>query len=117
MCPHPNDLDDPLVFEHLINKTMLDINSARVCSSEITNKFLVPRGNLEGVVFEDSEEFLRLRFQSGRRKFLSIFLSLFGVDKFPLHQSSSAEHFSTGVFKPRTIDSRIFGMESKYNVS
>lgn len=35
----------------------------------------------------------------------------------PLHQGSSGEHFSTGVFKPCRIDSRILGIESKYRVS
>ncbi len=117
VCPHPYDLHNVAVFEHLINETMLDIDPPGICSSQITDEFFVPWRSLERVLFEDRKQFLRFRFQSRSRKFFGIFSSLFGVNKRPLHQSSSGEHFSTGVFSPRMIDSRIFGMESKYNVS
>ena len=39
------------------------------------------------------------------------------ADDFSNHQESSVEHFSTGVFSPRTIFSRILGIERRYSVS
>ena len=117
MCPHPNDLYNPPVFEDLVHKTMLNIDATRIRSAQITDKLLISRGRLEGINFEDFEQLLGFWFQTRRGEFLGVFLCLFGENKPPFHQESSGEHFSTGVFKPRTIDSRILGMESKYNVS
>ena len=39
------------------------------------------------------------------------------ADDLSNHQESSVEHFSTGVFSPRTIFSRILGIERRYSVS
>src|SRR5258707_515279 len=118
MCPHSDDLHNPAIFKNLINKPMLNCDTPGVCPSQITDKFFVPRRSLEGVWFEDLEKFFCLRFQAGRRQLFSIFLCLRGVDQSPLHhQAGSGEHFSTGVRNPRRMDSRIFGIESKYSVS
>jgi|GEM_PF-6092407 len=87
MSPHPNDFHNSIVFENLVDKPMLNIDPSRIRSSQIASELF------------------------------GIFLSLFRINKRPFHQESSGEHFSTGVFKPRTIDSRILGIESKYNVS
>lgn len=56
-------------------------------------------------------------FNPAAASFFCVSLRQFGEDKCPFHQESSGEHFSTGVFSPRTIDSRILGIESRYNVS
>lgn len=60
MCPHPNDLYDMAIFQYLIHETMLNIDSTGVGSGQITNEFLVTRRSLEGILFEDLKEFLRL---------------------------------------------------------
>src|SRR3990172_8332154 len=97
---------------------MLDINATRICPSQITDKFFVSRRNLKRISFEELEENFGFELQTCCREFLGIFLVLLGVNKRPgLHQVSSGEHFSIGVFSPRRIDSRIFGIESRYNVS
>ena len=101
MRPHSNDLHNPFIFENLVDQSMLDIDPARICPSQITNKFFVSGRSLEGIDFKNFEEFLGFGFQPGRREFLSILLSLSGVDKRPrLHQTSSGEHFSMGVLRP-----------------
>jgi hypothetical protein len=117
MCPHPNDFHNAVVFENLVDEPMLDIDPSGIRSSQITNELFVPRRSLKGIYFENLEEFFSLGSQSSCSEFLGVLLSLFRVNKRPFHQESSGEHFSTGVFKPRTIDSRILGMESRYNVS
>jgi len=117
MRPHPNDFHDVAVFENLVHETMLNGDAARIRSAQITDKLFVAWRSLEGVLFKNLEEFFGFRFQSGSHKLLGVIPGLFGLDKRPLHQGSSVEHFSTGVLRPRTIDSRIFGMESRYNVS
>lgn len=117
MRPHSNDLDNAAIFENLVDETMLNINASRVSSGQITNKLLISRCSLEGVHFENFKEFFGFGLQVGSDKFLCVFLSLFGENKRPFHQESSEEHFSTGVLSPRIIDSRILGIESRYNVS
>src|ERR1051326_290533 len=118
MRPHPNDFYNAFIFENLVNQSMLDIDAARIRPDQVSYQLFVTRRGLERINFEDSEKFFSIAFQSGRREFLGIFLSLSGIDKRPLlHQASSGEHFSTGLFKPRRIDSRIFGIDSRYKVS
>ena len=117
MRPHPNDLDNAAILEDLVNETMMDVNAARVSSGQVTNKLLISRWSLERVDFEDFKQFFGFWFQASSNKFLCVFLSLFGENKRPFHQESSGEHFSTGVLSPRMIDSRILGIESRYNVS
>ena len=118
MRPHSNNFHNPFIFENLVDQSMLNIDAARICPSQITNKFFVSGRSLEGIDFKDFEKFFGFGFQSGRRDFLGILLSLSGVDKRPrFHQTNSGEHFSIGILRPRRIDSRIWGIESRYNVS
>ena len=117
MCPHPNDFHNAPFFEDLINQAMMNADATRIRSGQITNELLVSRRSLERIEFKDFEQFLGLCFQSSGGKFHCIFLCLLREDKCPFHQVSSGEHFSTGVLSPRTIDSRILGIERRYNVS
>ena len=57
VCPHPNDLDDLLFFENLINQPMLDIDLARVGTFEIAEQFLVTGRTLIGILLQESKEF------------------------------------------------------------
>lgn len=115
--PHTDHFHNMAVFKNLIDETMLNVNAAGISSCQISPKFLESWWSLERVYFEDFEEFFCFRFQSSRNKLLGIPVSLFGVDERPFHQESSVEQCSTGVLRPRTIFSRIFGIESKYSVS
>ena len=117
MRPHPNDFHNTSIFEDLINEAMLNVDTARIRTGQITNELLISRRTLERVDFKNFEQFFGFWLQSSGSKFLCIFLCLLGEDKRPFHQVSSGEHFSTGVLSPRTIDSRIFGIERRYNVS
>ena len=97
---------------------MLNIDPARISSDQVTDKLFKARRGLEGIGFKNLEELFGFGFQSCRGDFLGIFLRLSGVDKRPLlHQTNSGEHLSTDVFKPRRIESRIFGIERRYKVS
>jgi len=48
---------------------------------------------------------------------LASFCAFFCVNKLPAHQSSSSAHAEISVSKPSRIDSRISGIERRYNVS
>jgi len=111
--PHPNDLHSSLFFEDLIDETMLDIDSARICSCEITDELFVRRGSLKRIEFEEFQQSFGFGFKSTGGESLGVFLCLFCEDDCPHYQGSSVEHFSTGVFIPRRIDSRIFGIDSR----
>ncbi len=117
VSPHPNDFHNAAFFENLVHKPMLDIDPSRGGATQISYKLLIGRGSLKRICFKYSEEFLGFWFQTSRRKFPGILLSLFRVNKRPFHQESPVEHFPTGVLRPRTIDSRILGIDSKYSVS
>jgi len=117
MRPHPNHFHSAPIFKDLIDETMLDIDAARIRSGQITDKLFISWGSLEGVDFKNLKQLFSFWLQSNGYKFLCIFLRLLGENKRPLYQESSGEHFSTGVLSPRIIDSRILGIESRYNVS
>ena len=117
MSPHSNHFHGALLFEHLVDQTVSDINSAGVGSCQVTYQLLIRWWRLIGVVAEDLKQSFCPGFQTCRCQFLSILLSLFGEDDCPAHQSSSLEHLDTGVLKPSRIDFLMPGMDSKYRVS
>lgn len=49
MRPHPKDFHDVLIFEHLIDAPMLDVDAARIGSLEIANQLLIGRWIFEGI--------------------------------------------------------------------
>ena len=86
--PHPNDFHNVAVFKNLVDKTMLNIDAARIRSAQIANKLFLARRSLKGVLFEDGEQFFGFRLESGSYKLLSIFAGLSSVNKRPLHGNS-----------------------------
>ena len=50
MGPHPKDFDDPLRFEDLVDKSMLDVNSSGVSAGQVTNQLFVGWRILEGIL-------------------------------------------------------------------
>ena len=49
MGPHPNDLDDALLFYYLINQPVLYVDSSGVSAAQIADQFFVRGGRLEGI--------------------------------------------------------------------
>jgi hypothetical protein len=103
-----------LFFENLINKPVLDVDAAGICSFKITLKLLKWRRVLERVIRQQCEQLFGLRSKAGRGKTASILLSLFGVDDLPRRrQPGSFSHSSTGVASPSRMDSRMPGTDRR----
>lgn len=49
MRPHPKDFHEVLLFEHLIDEPMLDVDAARIGSLEIADQLLIGRWIFEGI--------------------------------------------------------------------
>ena len=113
MRPEAQDLDDPLLLEHLIDHAMLDIDPAGVRAGKIADKLLEWRMGFKGIFFEDFQDTLRLFLETGSGKFLRVLLCLRCIHELPAHQTSFSVHFLTGVFIPDRMDSRIPGIESR----
>jgi len=63
MSLHSNDFHDFLLGQYLINKSMLDVDSAGKGAGEIADWLLVWRRSLKRVFFEQPEQPLRFHFQ------------------------------------------------------
>ncbi len=117
MRPHANDLYGTDFGEDLIHQAMLDVDPAGARPSKIADELFIPGRSLKRVSLQDFEEIFGLSFQAGGGEFLGVLLGLFRENDGPRHQGSSVEVLLIGVLSPRIMDSRIFGMESRYNVS
>lgn len=60
MSPHPDDLDRAFRIVDLTDQAMLDVDAARIRSSQIADKLLLGRRVLEWVLRNDVEKTLRL---------------------------------------------------------
>ena len=60
MGPHAKHLDDPFILNHLIDQTVLNVNSARAGAAQVADKFLEGGRIPERIFGEDVEELLRL---------------------------------------------------------
>lgn len=117
VCPHSDDFDGLDVVENLVDETMLNINSSGACSRKVTDKLLIGRWGLVGIFGQNPKELFCLGFKTRPRDLFRIAPGLIGIDKRPTHQSRSGLHFSTGVFNPLAIDSRMPGIDVRYSVS
>ena len=117
VCPHAYHFDDVAFFKDLIDQAMLNIDATRVSPCQVADEFLEPWWSLERIYFKYLKNLFRFGFEASCFELLGVSISLLRIDKRLFHQVSSVEHFSTGVFNPRTIFSRILGTESRYNVS
>ena len=109
--PHADDLDGLEVVEDLVDEAVLDVDSAGAGAGQVADESLVPRRGLVGILAQNVEEPLSLRLEARAGELLRVPPRLAGVDEPPAHQSSSSEHFSTGVLSPLRIDSLIPGTE------
>ena len=60
VCPHSDDLDSLDVIEHLVDETMLNVDSSGARSRQVTDELLIGRWPLVGIFGQDIEELLRL---------------------------------------------------------
>lgn len=117
MCPEPQNLDDTLVGQHLVDDPVLNVDTAGIAPFKIAHESLEWRWTLKWIILDDPQQLLRLGFQTAGGKLLRVFSRLLRVDEPPTHQSSSSEHSLTGSSMPSRIDSRMPGIESRYSVS
>ena len=117
MRPHSDNFHRLDVVEDLINQAMLDVDSSRINTSEIAYELFVWRRVAVWVFSEQIQQAIGLRFKTGLRYFLRVFFRLLRENQSPTHQPGSSSHFSTGVFSPFLIDSRIPCIEARYKVS
>ena len=113
MGPQTDNFHDAFFFKDLIHEAMVDVNAAGIRAREIADQFFKWRMGLKRIIFQHCKKLLRFFLQSGGGQLLGISLRLFGVDEAPFHHLRSLAHFSTGVFSPFRMDSRMPGMESK----
>ena len=111
--PHPQDLDDLLLFQHLIDESMLDIDPPRESARQIADQFFVGRWILEGMCRKNSKKLFGRWLKPGLLDFASILYRLSGEYDLIAHQFSLVAHLSTGVFMPLMIDSLMPGMPTR----
>ncbi len=117
MGPQTDDFDRTDRLQYLIHQAVLDVDPPGIGASEVADEFLIRRRGLIGVVAEEVKQGFGFRTESRRRKFLGVLLSLRREDERPLHHVSAESQALTGVAKPLRIDSRIPGIDTRYNVS
>jgi len=57
--PHPQDQDYPLLREHLVDETMLDVDPTGAAARQVAHQTLVGRRAGEGIVRDDVKKMLR----------------------------------------------------------
>lgn len=117
VCPHPQDANRFLFAENLVDHAVLDIDSARVRASKITDQLFEGRWILKWVVGKNGEQFLCLWFETTCSKLLCVLQCLLGIDNFPTHHRSVFELFASGSAIPTLMDSRMPGTANRYRVS
>lgn len=60
MRPHPNDFHCALLFEHLIDEPMLDVDAARIGSLEVADQLLIGKWILDQLPFHQRRSFAHL---------------------------------------------------------
>jgi hypothetical protein len=73
MGPHSDDFHGFEVIQNLVNQSVLDIDSSRVCAGQIAEQFFVGRGIVVGIFFEDFKQAFGLGFQPGVCNLLRLF--------------------------------------------
>ena len=118
MGPHPQHFHYSFGFEDLINQPVLDVDSAGIRASQIAPNLIKWWRLPERIFSEDFEEFFGLALKPRRSETWSVLPCLLREDDLPTgHQPGSFSHWSTGVARPSTIDSRIPGTDKRYRVS
>ena len=86
--PHPDDFYSLDIIHDLVNQPVQNVDPSGTCSGKIADEFFAGGRILVRIFFEEFEQTLNVRFQSGLRDLFCIFLSLFGKYQSPAHHSS-----------------------------
>lgn len=114
MGPHSDHLYCSDFLQDLINKTVLDIDSAGISSRKVADKFLEGRWRLVWILSKNIKEFSSPLFQACGSNLSGILLRLLRINDSPLlYHPGFSLHFWTGVFMPLRIDSLMPGMERR----
>ena len=90
--PHSDYLNGLDIIEDLIDKTMLNVDSAGKCARQVSDQFFVGQWILIRVLPEQFEQSGRLRLEARCSDFDGVLLSLFGEHQTPAHQPGSSLH-------------------------
>ena len=91
--PHAKHLNSAFTIDDLINETVLNIDTAGICTAQIPDKFLERRRPSKGIVGEDPERLLGLWPETRESETRRVLLSLFCEDELPgRHQPGCFSH-------------------------
>ena len=62
VSPHSKNSNNFLLFEYFVDHSVLNIDSSRVAAFEVADERFISWRILEGVIFEDVENFLSFIF-------------------------------------------------------
>jgi hypothetical protein len=110
MGPHADDFHRPDIVQNLVNQPMLDVNSPRASTSQVTHQFLERRRRLVVVFSEQVKQALGLGLKTRASDFLGVALRLPGKYQPPGYHFKSLTHWSAGVFSPLRMDALIPGI-------
>ena len=111
--PHAQYTHRTFFFEHFVDETVLNVDSARIGSVKISYEPLEGRRILKWIVGQDFEKFLRLFLQPSRRELFCIFQRVLGIDEGPLHQTTAFALLLRGCAIPFLMDSRMPGTDRR----
>ena len=117
MGPQSQDTNDAFVAEYLIHNAVLNVETARISTSQVSDQFLIGQRILQWIGRENRKQFLRFWLETADSKLLGIFERLLGKNNLPTHHSSAFTLFANGSAIPALIDSRMPGTASRYKVS
>ncbi len=118
MCPDAQNLDVPILFVHLVDKAVLNIEPAGIYLFQSLELFH-GRRILERILPDDIEEPFHLLPQMGSLATLEMFQGLTGKAYFVAQRetSDSGTHSSQGASIPSSISRAVPEWEKRYTVS
>ena len=113
MRPEADDFDGPQILQHLIDESVLDVNPAGVRAGEVADEFFIRRRGLVGILTKYGQQRFGFGTQPSRGELFGVFLGLAREDDPPGYHANFSRHRETGVFRPRRMDSRMPGIETR----
>ena len=119
VSPHSQDLHHAFARQHLVDKSMLNVDPSRAGAVEITHQLLEGRRALERVTGKQLEELLDLRSEWRPRGLARVLLRRRSEHNPPrgIYQPGFVAHLPTDVWRPLRMESRIPGIDSRYRLS
>ena len=113
MPPETDDFDGPNVFQDLIDEPVLNVDPTGVRTGEVADEFFIRGRGLVGILTKHGKQGFGFETQPRRGELLGIFLGLACEDDPPGYHANFSRHRETGVFRPRRIDSRMPGIDTR----